>query len=78
MHYKKKGKQARLQELRDHARGVGLTVETWSPGDGTTHYRFFNKAPPSQTYFGPKIGIYTAIGLPEAWAFLGNYFYKLG
>jgi hypothetical protein len=69
----KKKKPTRLQELRDYARTHGLTVETWSPGDGTTRYRFFDKPGASQTYFGPASGLYTALGLKEAWNYLYGY-----
>ena len=65
-------KQTRLQELREFARSAGLTVETWSPGDGQTRYRFFKNAPKDQTYFGPDNGVYTALGLKEAWSFLSG------
>ncbi len=68
-----KKKPTRLQELQDYAKGVGLQVATWSPGDGTTRYRFFDKPGPSQTYFGPASGIYTALGLKDAWNYLYGY-----
>jgi hypothetical protein len=68
-----KKKPTRLQELKDYAKGAGLTVETWSPGDGATRYRFFDEAGPNQTYFGPKSGIYTALGLKDAWNYLYGY-----
>ena len=38
-------------------------MATYSPGDGVTRYRFFEK--PSD-YFGPENGTYTALGLKEA------------
>lgn len=44
----------------------GWSVETWSPGDGVTRYRFFKNAPADQTYFGPRDGVYTALGAKEA------------
>ena len=47
----------------------GYSVATYSPGDGQTRYRFFEKAPERQTYFGPASGIYTALGYKEAWVF---------
>lgn len=66
-----KKKPTRLQELQDYARSAGLHVATWSPGDGTTRYRFFDK--PGNTYFGPANGIYTALGLKDAWNYLYGY-----
>ena len=62
---KREGRLASLR--RELPRGV--TVETWSPGDGQTRYRFFRGAPSKQTYFGPDNGIYTALGFKEAEAF---------
>jgi hypothetical protein len=70
-----KKKTTRLQELQDYAKTAGLYVSTWSPGDGTTRYRFFDK--PGNTYFGPANGIYTALGLKDAWNYLyGGSYYK--
>jgi hypothetical protein len=66
-------KKTRVEELQDYARAVGLAVKTWSPGDGVTRYRFFDKPGPGQTYFGPASGIYTALGLKEAWNYLYGY-----
>ena len=66
-------KKTRLQELQDYAKGVGLLVATYSPGDGATRYRFFDKPGPSQTYFGPSSGMHTAIGMKDAWNFLYSY-----
>ena len=68
-----KKKPTRLQELQDYAKGAGLLVATWSPGDGTTRYRFFDKPGQGQTYFGPASGIHTALGLKDAWTFLYGY-----
>lgn len=66
-------KLTRLQELEIHAKAAGLSVHTWSPGDGVTRYRFFD-LPESehQSYFGPASGRYTALGLKEAWAFVSG------
>lgn len=70
-------KKTRLEELQDYAKGVGLHVATWSPGDGTTRYRFFDK--PGNTYFGPDNGVYTALGIKDAWNYLyGGSYYKPG
>ena len=52
---------------------AGLIVRTWSPGDGVTRYRFFSKPEADgQSYFGPANGVYTALGLKEAWAFVAG------
>jgi hypothetical protein len=66
-------KPTRLQELQDYAKTTGLHVATYSPGDGTTRYRFFDKPGPGQTYFGPASGMHTALGLKDAWNFLYSY-----
>jgi hypothetical protein len=66
-------KKTRLEELQDYAREVGVTVRTYSPGDGVTRYRFFDKPGPGQTYFGPASGMYTALGLKDAWNYLYGY-----
>lgn len=44
-------RRTRLDELRA-ALPKGITIETWSPGDGATRYRFFRNAPADQTYDG--------------------------
>lgn len=61
----------RLQELEEHCANVGLYVDTYSPGDGVTRYRFDPERP---DYFAMR-GIYTALGLKEAWAFANGYAY---
>lgn len=55
----------RLQQMLPQ----GYSLHTYSPGDGTTRYRFFQNAPEDQSYFGPANGIYTALGYKEAEAF---------
>ena len=64
-------KKTRLQELEEYARSSGLWVATYSPGDGTTRYRFFDKA--GNSYFGPQSGIHTALGIKNAWNFAYAY-----
>ncbi len=59
----------RIEELREKAREKGLYLATYSPGDGVTRYRFFRT--PSG-YFGPENGIYTALGLKEAYTYLAG------
>lgn len=61
-------KQTRLEELQEHARSGGLYVATYSPGDGVTRYRFFDR--PGNSYFGPDSGICTTLGLKKAWRYL--------
>lgn len=50
---------------------AGLRVATHSPGDGVTRYRFF-KSKKRVSYF-THVGIYTALGLTEAEAWLAGY-----
>ncbi len=65
----------RQQELAREAQERGLIVMTYAPGDGVTRYRFFRVGAGGgrQDYFGPEDGIYTALGLKEAYAFLHGY-----
>ena len=60
-----------VKELSERAEAHGLYIRTWSPGDGVTRYRFFTS--PDNSYFGPESGIYTALGLKEAMAFVEGY-----
>lgn len=70
-------KGTRLEALEQAAESVGLYVRTYSPGDGVTRYRFFEKKDlqagevPS-SYFGPRSGIYTALGYKEATVYLAG------
>lgn len=32
----------KLQQMENAAREVGIVLDTWSPGDGATRYRFFD------------------------------------
>lgn len=66
--------KTRLEELQEAAHVRGYFVRTWSPGDGVTRYRFFDgkrDKEEGQSYFGPANGVYTALGLKEAYTFLG-------
>lgn len=64
----------RMDVLREDARKSGYAVETYSPGDGVTRYRFFSLAEMAQkgvsereqSYFGPLNGVHTALGLAAA------------
>jgi hypothetical protein len=61
-------RETRLEELQRFATDANLSVRTWSPGDGVTRYRFFDK--PGNSYFGPDNDICTTLGLKAAWKFL--------
>jgi len=61
-------RKARLMRL---AKEAGLHVATYSPGDGVTRYRFFKSKKPV-SYF-QQTGLYTALGLLEAEAWLSGY-----
>ena len=54
---------------------LGLYCGTWSPGDGTTRYRFGVKTEESghDDYFGPNSPLYTAWGIVAARAWLSGY-----
>ena len=58
----------RLEELRKSL-PVGWGVDTWSPGDGVTRYRFFDREP--HGYFAGR-GVYTALGIKEAETFVAG------
>lgn len=59
----------RRRFLEDQATLVGLKVYTWSPGDGVTRYRF------SLSPYGYEAdsGLFTALGLAEAFVWLKGY-----
>ena len=59
-------KKTKLQELEEEL-PPGYSVDTYSPGDGVTRYRFFDK--PGQDYFGGSHPLYTALGYKEAYTF---------
>jgi hypothetical protein len=64
-------RKTRLQELRAEARERGFAVFTWTPGDGITRYRFFERPiHPHQNYSGPANGTCTALGLKAAYGYL--------
>lgn len=60
------------KDLFYKANQFGLHVETWSPGDGVTRYRFFSEP---ADYFGgsDNIKLYTALGIKEASTWLLGY-----
>jgi len=57
-------------EMQERALNVGLFIDTWSPGDGATRYRFFTEP---VDYFAGQVGhpygLFTALGLKEAVTF---------
>jgi len=63
-------RKERLQDLHRWAKHLGLTVYTWSPGDGTTRYKFNFDA--DTCYYGCR-SLYTALGLKEAFTWLNGY-----
>jgi len=56
---------SRLTDLREELPD-GFGVDDYSPGDGVTRYRFFDREPFG--YFAGR-GIYTALGIKEAQTF---------
>jgi len=50
---------------------LGLTMYTYSPGDGVTRYRFFTDHHVSDYFDGDQR--FTALGLKEAVAFVRGY-----
>jgi len=62
---------SRRARLERDAREMGLYVGIYSPGDGVTRYRFFKSKKPV-SYF-QMTGLYTALGLSEAEAWLAGY-----
>ncbi len=65
----------RDSQVEAAARAVGLYVGVWSPGDGTTRYRFFTKNTPGSKYadYHQGDGIYTALGRKDALSFIVAY-----
>jgi len=57
-----------LDENREILAPLGLSVDTWSPGDGQTRYRFL---PAGKEYFSDR-GIGTYLGKKTAEAFLAG------
>lgn len=57
------------KEIEEKARVAGLYVDSYSPGDRVTRYRFFLK--PMDFFAGD--GIYTALGAKEAKTFIAGF-----
>ena len=53
----------------------GLALDTWSPGDGITRYRFIVQNDESIDYFGcsSQHRLYTALGLNEAYIWISGF-----
>ena len=53
----------------------GLALDTWSPGDGITRYRFIEQNDESIDYFGCSdvYKLYTALGLHEAYTWVRGF-----
>lgn len=66
-------KPTRMEALEAEARRVGLFVDSYSPGDGVTRYRFITRS--DRDYFSASGSerVYTALGLKEAYTFLAGY-----
>ena len=60
---------SRITELKNTALQFGVYVDTWSPGDGVTRYRFSRDG---HGYFACK-PLYTALGLKEAELYIRAY-----
>ena len=60
---------SRKNELRAVCTRAGLFMDTYSPGDGVTRYRFMLK---DMDYFATD-GIYTALGRAEALTFARGF-----
>lgn len=61
-------------ETLDHARHLGLDVGTYSPGDGVTRYRAWERGTAhAYDYFSAPHPLYTALGLAEFRVWLAGY-----
>ena len=61
--------EEKMTKLERKAREAGLYVDSYSPGDGVTRYRFFGKP---MDYFAGR-GLFTALGKKEAETWLDGY-----
>jgi len=57
--------KSRRQQLEERAARLGLTVETWSPGDGKTRYSFNVRDPNGSSAYA--IGCALGIADAETW-----------
>ena len=65
--------KGRVDRLRREAAKQGLYVGTYSPGDGITRYRFFKSPHGRPVSYFSQDGLYTALGLKQAEAWLAGY-----
>lgn len=67
----------RMEQLRSDAKAAGLIVDTYSPGDGVTRYRFFKAGgyalPRAVTYFNGHDPVDTVLGIAKAEQFVSDY-----
>ena len=63
---------SKLDTLNAELKNYGLSIDTWSPGDGVTRYRFFDGSEQGGDYFA-SFGIFTALGWKEAVTFATGY-----
>lgn len=68
MGYIQERKKSRIQQIKETL-PKNWSVFSYSPGDGTTRYRFFKDPVIGQSYFGPNNGEYTALGFAEAMSY---------
>jgi len=60
--------KSRRQQLEERAARLGLTVETWSPGDGRTRYAFTVRDPRPEGHMAAyDLGHALGIREAEAW-----------
>ena len=57
------------REMLRRAELLGLYVDSYSPGDGVTRYRFFTE----ETDYFAGDGVGTALGVKDAMTFLDGY-----
>jgi len=65
--------KGRVDRLRREAARHDLYVGTYSPGDGITRYRFFKSPGGRPVPYFSQDGLYTALGLKQAEAWLSGY-----
>ena len=65
----------KLDVLNAELKNYGLSIDSYSPGDGVTRYRFFDFPEDSEraTDYFAGYGIFTALGWKEAITFATGY-----
>jgi hypothetical protein len=73
----KANKPTRLEQLQADAAKVGLGVDSYSPGDGITRYKFWRlaaqRAGPPRTYFSAAPTLVTVYSYGAALGYLEAY-----